>query len=119
MLFRSGSLEADLMFRLARRNKIDLRWKTEDELRAAYKFTCLQDFLDVYYAGLTVLLTEQDFYDMTWAYLETMHRENVLHVEVFISPQAHTRRNVPSRAARPCARARTNTSSTYRIGSPA
>ncbi len=93
-----GSLEADLMFRLARRNKIELRWKSEDELRAAYKFSCLQDFLDVYYAGLTVLLTEQDFFDMTWAYLETMHKENVLHVEVFISPQAHTRRNVPFEA---------------------
>jgi adenosine deaminase len=89
-----GSLEADLMFRLARRNKIALRWPSEDALRAAYKFSCLQDFLDVYYAGLTVLLTEQDFFDMTWAYLEKVHSENVLHTEVFISPQAHTRRGV-------------------------
>ena len=89
-----GSLEADLMFRLARRNKVALRWGSEDELRAAYKFSCLQDFLDVYYAGLTVLLSEQDFFDMTWAYLEKVHSENVRHTEVFISPQAHTRREV-------------------------
>lgn len=89
-----GSLEADLMFRLARRNKVALKWKSEDELRAAYSFSNLQDFLDVYYAGLTVLLTEADFFDMTWAYLETVHGENVLHTEVFISPQAHTRRGV-------------------------
>ena len=89
-----GSLEADLMFRLARRNKVSLRWGSEQELRAAYRFANLQDFLDVYYAGLTVLLTEADFFDMTWAYLETVHGENVRHAEVFISPQAHTRRGV-------------------------
>ena len=89
-----GSLEADLMFRLARRNKVTLKWDSEDALRAAYKFSCLQDFLDVYYAGLTVLLTEEDFFDMTWAYLEKVHSENVLHTEVFISPQAHTRRGI-------------------------
>ena len=89
-----GSLEADLMFRLARRNKVALRWDSEDALRAAYRFSSLQDFLDVYYAGLTVLLTEADFFDMTWAYLEKVHVENVLHAEVFISPQAHTRRGV-------------------------
>jgi len=93
-----GSLEADLMFRLARRNRVALRWASEDELRAAYRFSCLQDFLDVYYAGLTVLLTEQDFFDMTWAYLEKVHAERVLHTEVFISPQAHTRRGVPFEA---------------------
>ena len=89
-----GSLEADLMFRLARRNKVALKWGSEDELRAAYSFRNLQDFLDVYYAGLTVLLTEADFFDMTWAYLEKVHGENVRHTEVFISPQAHTRRGV-------------------------
>lgn len=93
-----GSLEANLMFRLGRRNKIELRWGSEDELRAAYSFSSLQDFLDVYYAGLTVLQTEQDFFEMTWAYLEKVHSENVLHTEVFISPQAHTRRGVPFEA---------------------
>ena len=89
-----GSLEAALMFRLARRNKVALKWDSEDQLRAAYSFRNLQDFLDVYYAGLTVLLTEADFFDMTWAYLEKVHSENVRHTEVFISPQAHTRRGI-------------------------
>lgn len=89
-----GSLEADLMFRLARRNGVSLKWDSEAALRAAYDFRNLQDFLDVYYAGLTVLLTEADFFDMTWAYLEKVHAENVVHAEVFISPQAHTRRGI-------------------------
>jgi adenine deaminase len=89
-----GSLEPDLMFRLARRNGITLPWKSEQDLQAAYSFTNLQSFLEVYYAGLTVLLKEQDFFDMTRAYLERAHADNVVHTEVFISPQAHTRRNV-------------------------
>ena len=89
-----GSLEPDLMFRLARRNGVALRYGSEDELRAAYKFTNLQSFLDVYYAGLTVLRTEQDFYDMTAAYCARVCLDNVVHTEVFISPQAHTRRGI-------------------------
>lgn len=92
-----GAIEADLMFRLAHRNNVRLKWSTEDEVRAAYRFGNLQDFLDMYYAGLTVLLTEADFFDMTWAYLEKVHAEKVVHTEVFISPQAHTRRGVPFR----------------------
>jgi adenine deaminase len=90
-----GSLEADLLFALSRRNGVAIRYKSEDELRAAYNFTNLQSFLDIYYAGLTVLLKEQDFYDMTWAYLERVRADNVVHTEVFISPQAHTRRGIP------------------------
>ncbi len=89
-----GSIEADLMFRLARRNNVRLQWESEEAVRAAYKFANLQGFLDMYYAGLTVLLTEADFFDMTWAYLEKVHAENVVHTEVFISPQAHTRRGI-------------------------
>jgi adenosine deaminase len=89
-----GSLEADLLFRLAGRNRVSLRWSSEAALREAYRFSSLQEFLDVYYAGLTVLLTEQDFFDMTWAYLERVHADRVLHAEVFVSPQAHTRRGV-------------------------
>jgi adenosine deaminase len=89
-----GSIEPDLMFRLARRNGIALRYRSEEELKAAYRFTNLQSFLDVYYAGLTVLLTERDFYEMTRAYLERAHADNVVHAEVFVSPQAHTRRGV-------------------------
>jgi len=90
-----GSLEADLLFALSRRNGVAINYKTEDDLRAAYNFTNLQSFLDIYYAGLTVLRKEQDFYDMTQAYLERARADNVIHTEVFISPQAHTRRDVP------------------------
>jgi adenine deaminase len=90
-----GSLEAGLLFKLSRRNGITLRYGSEAELRAAYDFKDLKSFLDIYYAGLTVLLKEQDFYDMTWAYLERVRADNVVHTEVFISPQAHTRRDVP------------------------
>ncbi|MGQ0655568.1 MAG: adenosine deaminase [Betaproteobacteria bacterium] len=90
-----GSLEPDLMFRLARRNGIALPYASQADLKAAYRFTGLQSFLDVYYAGLTVLLEEQDFFDMTRAYLERAHADNVVHAEVFVSPQAHTRRGVP------------------------
>ncbi len=89
-----GSIEPDLMLRLAQRNSIELRYKSEAELRAAYDFTSLQSFLDVYYAGLTVLRTEQDFHDMTAAYCARVHQDNVVHAEVFISPQAHTRRGI-------------------------
>ena len=90
-----GSIEPDLMFGLAARNAIKLRYRSEEELRRAYHFTNLQSFLDVYYAGLTVLLTERDFHDIAAAYLRRAHADNVVHAELFISPQAHTRRGVP------------------------
>lgn len=90
-----GSIEPDLMFRLAARNGVTLKWPDEAALQAAYDFRDLQSFLDVYYAGLTVLKTADDFRDMTVAYLEKVAAENVVHAEVFISPQAHTRRGVP------------------------
>ena len=90
-----GSIEPDLMFRLGARNGIKLRYRSEEELKAAYRFTDLQSFLEVYYAGLTVLLKELDFYEMTRAYLERAHADNVVHAELFISPQAHTRRGIP------------------------
>jgi adenine deaminase len=90
-----GSLEAELLFELAQRNGVPIRYKSAAELRAAYDFKDLQSFLDIYYAGLTVLLKERDFYDMTWAYMQRARAENVVHAEVFISPQAHTRRGVP------------------------
>ncbi len=90
-----GSLEPELMFRLAARNGVGLPYRSEAELRAAYRFRDLQSFLEIYYAGLTVLLTERDFYDMTLAYLERVSADHVVHAEVFIAPQAHTRRGVP------------------------
>ena len=89
-----GSLEPELMFELAQRNKIDIPFKSVDEVRAAYDFGNLQDFLDIYYQGMNVLRTEQDFYDLTWAYLSRVAAENVQHVEIFFDPQGHTSRGV-------------------------
>lgn len=90
-----GSLEPELIFALAERNGLTLPYASVDELRRAYAFTDLQSFLDVYYAGANVLITEQDFYDMTIAYLERAKNDNVRHVELFFDPQTHTGRGVP------------------------
>ncbi len=89
-----GSLEPELIFALAKRNGVALRYASVDELRRAYAFTDLQSFLDIYYAGASVLLHEQDFYDMTWAYLQRAHADNVRHAEIFFDPQTHTERGV-------------------------
>lgn len=89
-----GSLEPELMFALAQRNNINIPFKSVDEVRAAYDFSNLQDFLDIYYQGMNVLKHEQDFYDLTWAYLERMAQQNVQHVEIFFDPQGHTERGV-------------------------
>lgn len=89
-----GSLEPELMFSLARRNGVSLPYENEDALRQAYQFNNLQEFLNLYYSGMSVLLTEQDFYDLTWAYLERSHQDNVIHTEVFFDPQAHLERGV-------------------------
>jgi len=89
-----GTLEPELMFELARRNNLPLRWSTIDELRRAYQFHNLQSFLDIYYEGAQVLLYEQDFYDLTWAYLDRVAKQNVCHVEIFFDPQTHTDRDV-------------------------
>ena len=89
-----GSLEPELIFELARRNNMPLAYGSVEELRRAYAFTDLQSFLDIYYAGASVLLKEQDFYDMTWAYLQRAHADNVRHAEIFFDPQTHTARGV-------------------------
>ncbi|KIF80696.1 adenosine deaminase [Noviherbaspirillum autotrophicum] len=89
-----GSLEPELIFALAKRNGVALRYASVDELRRAYAFTDLQSFLDIYYAGASVLLHEQDFYDMTLAYLQRAHADNVRHAEIFFDPQTHTERGV-------------------------
>jgi len=89
-----GSLEPELMFALAQRNNIQIPFATVEDVRKAYDFSNLQDFLDIYYQGMNVLQTEQDFYDLTWAYLERVARQNVLHVEIFFDPQGHTERGV-------------------------
>ena len=89
-----GSLEPELMFELARRNGIELPYDTVDQIRAAYNFGNLQDFLDLYYQGAGVLQTEQDFYDLTWAYLKQCETQNVIHTEPFFDPQTHTTRGI-------------------------
>lgn len=89
-----GSLEPELMFQLARRNGIALPYKDIATLRAAYQFGKLQDFLDLYYQGMNVLRTEQDFFDLTAAYLEKIRQQAVRHVEIFFDPQGHVTRGV-------------------------
>ncbi|MHA4867451.1 adenosine deaminase [Duganella sp. PWIR1] len=89
-----GSLEPELIFALAERNGVKLAYGSVEELRAAYAFTDLQSFLDIYYAGASVLLQEQDFYDMTMAYLKRAEQDNVRHTEIFFDPQTHTARGV-------------------------
>ncbi|WP_290658727.1 adenosine deaminase [Aquabacterium sp.] len=90
-----GSLEPELIFALAQRNGVALSYPSVEALRAAYAFTDLQTFLDIYYAGASVLLKEEDFHDMAWAYLSKAAAENVLHTELFFDPQTHTDRGVP------------------------
>ena len=90
-----GSLEPELIFALAARNNVALPYASVEDLRAAYAFTDLQSFLDIYYAGASVLLHEQDFYDMTAAYLQRAEADNVRHTEIFFDPQTHTARGVP------------------------
>ncbi len=90
-----GSLEPELIFKLAQRNGVQLPYADVEALRAAYAFTDLQSFLDIYYAGASVLLKEQDFFDMAWAYLQKAAGDNVVHTEIFFDPQTHTARGVP------------------------
>ncbi len=89
-----GSLQPELMFTLAQRNGIQLPYAHVEAVRAAYEFGNLQDFLDIYYAGAGVLIQEQDFYDLTWAYLKDAHAQHILHTEIFFDPQTHTDRGI-------------------------
>ena len=90
-----GTLEPELMFELARRNGVPLPYASVDDVRRAYIFSDLQSFLDIYYAGCRVLLKEQDFYDLTWAYLTRAVSQGVRHAEIFFDAQTHTDRGVP------------------------
>lgn len=90
-----GTLEPELLFTLAARNQIALDYDSVDALRSAYQFDSLQSFLNLYYAGMNVLRTEQDFFDMTWAYLKGAHADGIVHTEIMFDPQAHTARGVP------------------------
>jgi len=93
-LHLEGSLEPEMMVALAERNGVSLPYDSVAAVRAAYDFTQLQDFLDIYYQGMSVLQTAADFHDLTWAYLERVKADNVGHVEVFFDPQGHTDRGV-------------------------
>ncbi|MBS0289436.1 MAG: adenosine deaminase [Proteobacteria bacterium] len=90
-----GTLEPELMFELAQKNNIQLPYATPQDVRKAYHFTDLQSFLDIYYQAASVLCTEQDFYDLTWAYLLKAKVDNVCHTEIFFDPQTHTARGIP------------------------
>ncbi len=89
-----GTFEPELMFEIAKRNNKKIEYTSVEELKKAYSFNNLQEFLDIYYAGANVLIKEQDFYDLTWAYLKKVHEQNVVHVEIFFDPQTHTDRGV-------------------------
>lgn len=90
-----GTFEPELMFEIARRNNIALKYQSVQELQAAYQFNNLQEFLDIYYSGANVLMEEQDFYDLTFSYLQRIHSQHVVHTEIFFDPQTHTLRGVP------------------------
>ena len=89
-----GTFEPELLFKIAQRNKIAIPFKTVEELRKAYNFDCLQDFLNIYYQGANVLQTEQDFYDLTYAYFEKCKMQNIRHTEIMFDPQTHTERGI-------------------------
>tara|TARA_R110002096_G_scaffold433790_1_gene653367 strand:- start:169 stop:1167 length:999 start_codon:yes stop_codon:yes gene_type:complete len=93
-----GSLEPELMFRLAKKNNVEIPYDSVEDVRAAYNFNNLQSFLDIYYAGANVLLTKDDFYDLTWEYILRCVEDNVIHTEIFFDPQTHTERGVPFEA---------------------
>jgi len=94
-LHLEGSLEPELMFELAARNRLELPYRSAAQVRRAYRFSDLQSFLDIYYQGMSVLVTEKDFRDLAMAYLERAHADSVRHAEMFFDPQAHTGRGVP------------------------
>jgi adenosine deaminase len=90
-----GTLEPEMVFELATKHALQLRYPTVEALRSAYRFADLQSFLDVYYAAAQVLRDEDDFHALTWAYLQRAHKQGIVHVEIFFDPQTHTSRGVP------------------------
>ena len=89
-----GSLEPELLFKIAKRNDINIPYNSVEEISKAYKFNCLQDFLTIYYNGASVLITENDFYDVTYSYLKKCADQHVLHTEIMFDPQTHTSRGI-------------------------
>jgi adenosine deaminase len=93
-LHLEGTFEPELMFKIAKRNQIKIPYKSIEEVKKAYQFSNLQDFLDIYYAGANVLIREQDFYDVTMAYFKHCFEENIMHTEIMFDPQTHTKRGI-------------------------
>ena len=89
-----GSLEPELMFKLSKRNKVEIPFKSVEEIRSAYNFTNLDSFLKIYYEGSNVLINEQDFFDLTWEYILRCKQDNIVHTEIFFDPQSHLPRGV-------------------------
>ena len=89
-----GSLEPELMFKLSKRNKVEIPFKNVDEIRSAYNFSNLDSFLKIYYQGSNVLITEEDFFDLTWEYVLRCKQDNIVHTEIFFDPQSHLPRGV-------------------------
>ena len=89
-----GSLEPELMFKLSKRNKIEIPFKSVEEIKSAYNFSNLDSFLKIYYEGSNVLITEEDFFDLTWEYILRCKKDNIVHTEIFFDPQSHTTRGI-------------------------
>ena len=89
-----GTLEPEMVFSLAEKNKVNLKFASIEKLKKAYQFNNLQEFLDIYYQGAQVLKTEQDFYDLTWAYLLKAQENKIIHTEIFFDPQTHLERQI-------------------------
>ena len=89
-----GSLEPELMFKLSKRNKVEIPFKSIEEIKSAYNFTSLDSFLKIYYQGSNVLITEEDFHDLTWEYILRCKKDNIVHTEIFFDPQSHTERGI-------------------------
>ena len=89
-----GSLEPELMFKFSQRNKIEIPFKSVDEIKSAYNFTNLDSFLKIYYEGSNVLITEEDFFELTWEYILRCKKDNIVHTEIFFDPQTHTDRGI-------------------------
>ena len=89
-----GSLEPELMFKLSKRNKVEISFKSVEEIRSAYNFTNLDSFLKIYYQGSNVLINEEDFFDLTWEYILRCKQDNIVHTEIFFDPQSHLPRGV-------------------------
>ena len=89
-----GSLEPELMFKLSKRNKVEIPFKSVEEIRSAYNFTNLDSFLKIYYQGSNVLINEEDFFDLTWEYILRCKQDNIVHTEIFFDPQSHLPRGV-------------------------